>query len=74
VAADPIKCRRHAEACMRLAETARSPELSEALVSMAETWERLAAEAEHYESLLLAQLKKDKAMQGRRFALRSTRP
>lgn len=53
MAADPATCRKHAVACMRLAQTARTPELHAALVSMAETWTKLAAEAELYEALLL---------------------
>jgi hypothetical protein len=53
VAADPVTCRKHAMASMRLAQTARTPELHAALVSMAETWTKLAAEAELYEALLL---------------------
>jgi hypothetical protein len=55
VAADPMTCRRHANACLRLAETAKTSELSTALVSMAQTWAKLAADTEHYETVLLTQ-------------------
>ena len=55
VAADPMTFRRHAEACLRLAESAKTPELSTALLSMAHSWARLADDTEHYETVLLAQ-------------------
>jgi hypothetical protein len=55
VAADPMTCRRHANACLRLAETAKTSELSTALLSMAQSWARLADDTEHYETVLLAQ-------------------
>jgi hypothetical protein len=59
VAADPVTCRRHARACLRLSQTAKTSELSTALLSMAQTWATLAADAEHYETLLLAQCEKE---------------
>src|SRR6516225_12421350 len=49
VAADPMTCRRHANACLRLAQTAKTSELSTALLSMAQSWARLAEDTEHYE-------------------------
>jgi hypothetical protein len=55
VAADPMTCRRHANACLRLAETAKTSELSTALLSMAQSWARLADDTERYETVLLGQ-------------------
>jgi hypothetical protein len=55
VAADPVNCRRHANACFRLAEAAKTSELSTALLSMAQSWAKLADDTEHYETVLLAQ-------------------
>ena len=54
MAVDPMTCRRHAKACLRLAETAKTSELSTALLSMARTWAKLATETEHYETVLFA--------------------
>ena len=55
MAADPMTCRRHANACLRLAETAKTSEVSTALLSMAQSWAGLADDTEHYETVLLAQ-------------------
>ena len=41
MAADPMTCRRHANACLRLAETAKTSELGTALLSLAQSWARL---------------------------------
>jgi len=59
VAADPLECRKYATACLRLAQAAKTSELSAALLSMAQAWTKLAADAEHYETLLLAQCEKE---------------
>jgi hypothetical protein len=59
VAADPMTCRRHANACLRLAETAKTSELSMALLSMAYSWAKLADDTEHYETVLLAQCQRE---------------
>src|SRR5215813_3876420 len=40
-------CRRHANACLRLAETTKTSELSTALLSMAQSWAKLADDTEH---------------------------
>src|SRR5262249_6674900 len=55
VAADPKTCRRYANAGLRRAETAKTSELSMALLSMAQSWAKLADDTEHYETVLLAQ-------------------
>jgi hypothetical protein len=55
VAADPMTCRGHANVCLRLAEIAKTSELSTALLSMAQSWARLADDTERYETVLLGQ-------------------
>ncbi len=55
MAADPMQCRKHAMACLRLPQTARTSELRASLLSMAQTWAKLAVEAERYEALLAEQ-------------------
>lgn len=64
MAADPVTCRRHARACLRLSQTAKTSELSTALVSMARTWTTLAADAERYETLLLARCEQEPSIGG----------
>jgi hypothetical protein len=50
---DPIECRLNAEDCAELAQTA-VPSECEALIALAETWKRLAAEFEADARLLQA--------------------
>lgn len=69
MAADPRTCRRHAKACRRLAETAKTSELSRALLSMAQTWAKLATDTEHYEKILIAQCKKEPCVGARPLAV-----
>jgi hypothetical protein len=69
VAADPMTCRRHANACLRLAETAKTSELSTALLSMAQTWAKLATDTEHYERILIARCKKEPCVGARPLAV-----
>jgi hypothetical protein len=49
---DPKECREHANACMRIAHTASSPEDKEHFVSLANTWRRIAADLESTQGLL----------------------
>jgi hypothetical protein len=49
---DPGEYRRRALSYGRLAQTARSTELRHRLLSLAQTWDRLAIETEDYEALL----------------------
>ena len=67
MAVDPMTCRRHAKACLRLAETAKTSELSTALLSMARTWAKLATE--HYETALFPQCKKEPCVGARPLAV-----
>jgi len=69
VAVDPMTCRRYAKACLRLAEIAKTSELSAALLSMARTWAKLATETEHYETVLFAQCKKEPCVGARPLAV-----
>lgn len=69
VAADPMTCRRHSNACLRLAETAKTSELSTALLSMAQSWAKLATDTEHYERVLFAQCKKEPCVRARPLAV-----
>ena len=69
MAVDPMTCRRHAKARLRLAETAKTSELSAALLSMARTWAKLATETEHYETVLFAQCKKEPCVGARPLAV-----
>ncbi len=51
---DPKECRQHAVACLRLAQTAASPEAREHFASIANTWLKLADELETTKALLAA--------------------
>ena len=42
----PAKCRQHALACVRLAQTSASPQVSEQFADLAWTWIRLADDLE----------------------------
>jgi hypothetical protein len=50
----PLVCRLHAARCLKLAETAATPELRRTFVALAETWKELAAELESDQALLRA--------------------
>jgi hypothetical protein len=49
---DPKECRQHALNCVRLAQTAASPQAREQFASLANTWLRLAADLEKTLALL----------------------
>ena len=51
---DPQHCRLNAGRCFALAKRARKPEARQVFREMAETWNRLAAEAESDQTLLQA--------------------
>jgi hypothetical protein len=48
------ECNTHALHCAQLAETAATPEARRALIALAETWQRLAAELESDQAFLQA--------------------
>jgi hypothetical protein len=50
--ADPVHCRKHAQKCALLAQRARSAQEKRALLKLAQTWSRLAAQTEAYEDIL----------------------
>ena len=52
--ANPRRCRLYASRFFALAKNARSPEARQIFAEMAETWNRLAAEAESDQTLLQA--------------------
>ena len=54
--ANPRQCRLYASRFLALAKNARSPEARQIFAQMAETWNRLAAEAESDLTLLQMQL------------------
>ena len=54
--ANPRQCRLYASRFFTLAKNARSPEARQIFAQMAETWNRLAAEAESNQTLLQMQL------------------
>jgi hypothetical protein len=54
MAGDPEKCRLNAMRCLRLAERARRLEVRERFAELADTWKRLAVEAESDQALLSA--------------------
>jgi len=49
---DSKECRQHALTCVRLAQTAASPQAREQFASLANTWLRLAADLEKTLALL----------------------
>jgi hypothetical protein len=51
---DPKECRRHALACVRLAQTSPSQKAREEFANLARTWIRLADELESAEAFLAA--------------------
>ncbi len=51
---DPHQCRLYAGRCLALAKRARKPEARQVFTEMAETWNRLAAEAESEQTPLQA--------------------
>jgi hypothetical protein len=51
---DPVECRVHAANCRQLAAEARGSEARQTFLSLAETWDRLAAELESAQSFLKA--------------------
>jgi hypothetical protein len=60
---NPRECRQHALSAQRFAETARTADERQRLLSLADTWLSLAAELESMESLLdaLREMKADEA-------------
>ena len=51
---DPKECRQHALNCVRLAQTATTPQSREHFANLAQTWVRLADELENAQSFLNA--------------------
>ena len=49
---DPKECRQHALNCVRLAQTATTPQSRERFANLAQTWVRLAEELEHAQAFL----------------------
>jgi hypothetical protein len=51
---NPTECHNHSLHCAQLAETAATPEARRALIVLAQTWQRLAAELESDQAFLQA--------------------
>ena len=51
---DPKECRQHALNCVRLAQTATTPQSREHFANLAQTWVRLAEELERAQAFLSA--------------------
>jgi hypothetical protein len=51
---NPDQCRLNAARCLKLAEHSRKPEVRQTLITLAETWTRLAAQLEADQALLRA--------------------
>jgi hypothetical protein len=51
---DPKECRQHALNCVRLAQTAATPQSREHFASLARTWIKLADDLERSQSFLAA--------------------
>jgi len=49
---DPKECRQHALNCLRLAQTAASPQSREDFANLAQTWVRLAKDLERAQGFL----------------------
>ena len=52
---DPKECRRHALACVRLAQTSSTPQTREQFANLARTWIRLADDLERTLGILNAE-------------------
>ena len=51
---DPKECRQHALNCVRLAQTAATPQSREDFANLAQTWVRLAEDLERAQAFLAA--------------------